>query len=204
MLPSSLSASEDVAMASSEAEAASEMTSAVEDDSGRVWIIMFGFVMLLATAANLLLLKVVGFKGFRTRGDYRVIVALSLLSFAEFGLLSFDFSLGIEHKFPFGDFECVAYQVFQRLVPIAQSLAVASLLLKAVVDIGAKFAFVISLAFIGLAAPIVAFARVDDGFCQVSLGAPFYLTYSAVFEFWLPLLVSVFRPFLYIVSDFIS
>lgn len=191
---------------------ASEMSIAQEEtaaaahlDSGRVWIIMFGFVMTLAAAANLLL---VSLTGVRPKQNYRrIALASAFVSGAEFALLGFEFSLGIEHTFPYGDFACKFYQLFVRLTPILQSLLVLFFVVHShfgeerirAVKIGLWAAAVLLTAV--LAAPILFFAESKaGGFCEIStpgdsnrVNAAFYFLYSAVLEYWLPLLVSIFH-----------
>ena len=99
-----------------------EETSSV---GGWVWIVMFGFVMSLSLAANLVLTLGVA-SNRRTRGEpvYLLLLTMFLVNVADYSLLSFEFSLGVEHVFPYSEPSCAAYQasharMFSRVVRLS-------------------------------------------------------------------------------------
>jgi hypothetical protein len=104
----------------------------IEDTSsvgGWVWIVMFGFVMSLSLASNLVLaLGVASNQRTRREPVYLLLLTMFLVNVADYSLLSFEFSLGVEHVFPYGEAACTAYQVALRSMPILQALAVTVLL----------------------------------------------------------------------------
>ena len=85
-----------------------EETSSV---GGWVWIVMFGFVMSLSLAANLVLtLGVASNRRTRSEPVYLLLLTMFLVNVADYSLLSFEFSLGVEHVFPYSEPACAAYQ----------------------------------------------------------------------------------------------
>ena len=78
---------------------------------GWVWIVMFGFVMSLSLAANLVLtLGVASNRRTRSEPVYLLLLTMFLVNVADYSLLSFEFSLGVEHVFPYSEPACAAYQ----------------------------------------------------------------------------------------------
>ncbi len=104
----------------------------MEDTSsvgGWVWIVMFGFVMSLSLASNLVFAAAT-FSNRRTRTEpvYLLLLLMFLVNVADYSLLSFEFSLGVEHVFPYGEAACTTYQVALRSMPILQAMSVVVLL----------------------------------------------------------------------------
>ena len=85
---------------------------------GWVWIVMFGFVMSLSLAANLVLtLGVASNRRTRSEPVYLLLLTMFLVNVADYSLLSFEFSLGVEHVFPYSEPACAAYQASVNRVP---------------------------------------------------------------------------------------
>ena len=91
-----------------------EETSSV---GGWVWIVMFGFVMSLSLAANLVLtLGVASNRRTRSEPVYLLLLTMFLVNVADYSLLSFEFSLGVEHVFPYSEPSCAAYQASRTIM----------------------------------------------------------------------------------------
>jgi hypothetical protein len=215
---------------------------------GWVWIVMFGFVMSLSLASNLVFVLGVA-SNQRTRREpvYLLLVTMFLVNVADYSLLSFEFSLGVDHVFPYGEAACTAYQVALRSMPILQAMAVAVLLhytagkflaprqspvmrwpfrkpastnaYREVPSLSSRsrsglltFGLMMAGMFVALAVfaiPTTYFSRIvvyeEQRYCEIDLTpvaaygtdglqtavSTYYLVYSAILSYWLPLLVSL-------------
>jgi hypothetical protein len=96
---------------------------------GGIWIIMFGMVIVISLAANLLLSVLV----VKNRKKHNLVYLMHLLMFAinlvDFSLLIFEFSLGIEHQYPYSQSACTVYQSVAKGNPIIQASAIVVMLL---------------------------------------------------------------------------
>merc|ERR1719264_1931141 len=232
-----------------------EETSSV---GGWVWIVMFGFVMSLSLAANLVLtLGVASNRRTRSEPVYLLLLTMFLVNVADYSLLSFEFSLGVEHVFPYSEPSCAAYQVALRSMPILEAIAVTVLVYYTAAkflvprnpnavrrlwiappfyrevptssNLGSEstgsggaptgsfctfaiLAGVMATACGALAVPTAYFARIvsfeGKGYCEIDLSplvdvtsggsaalqtavSVYYLAYSAVLSYWLPLFISL-------------
>ena len=106
-------------------ELPSPLQPSVEETSsvgGWVWIVMFGFVMSLSLAANLVLtLGVASNRRTRSEPVYLLLLTMFLVNVADYSLLSFEFSLGVEHVFPYSEPACAAYQASVNLPSLAKT-----------------------------------------------------------------------------------
>jgi len=121
------SAMDNLAMAAS--SSFPEVNDAEEEEGGLIWVVLFGWVMLLSVIANLILtLMVMGDKR-KQNFVYMSHLFLFTVNIVEFGLLIFEFSaMGVEHQFVYGQPACVAYQTSLRTAPLIQSCTVLLLL----------------------------------------------------------------------------
>ena len=96
---------------------------------GGIWIILFGMVIIISLAANLLLSVLV----VRNRKKHNLVYLMHLLIFAinvvDFSLLTFEFNLGIEHQYPYSQTSCTIYQSIVKGNPIIQASAIVVMLL---------------------------------------------------------------------------
>jgi len=95
---------------------------------GGIWIILFGFVIIISLTANSLLSVLV----VRNRKKHNLVYLMHLLMFAinlvDFSLLIFEFSLGIEHEYPYSQSACTVYQAVVKGNPIIQASAIVVML----------------------------------------------------------------------------
>ena len=178
--------------------------------------------MSLSLMTNLILTSVILSKRKKRASPiYVVILLMFLFNVIEYALLSFEFSLGIEHHFPYSDGVCTLYQISLRTVPILQGASVVLLLVLTLTSYyrptsrgGSSSRYdalwaVLFLTVLGcvLSVPTAMFARVmpyeGERFCTVDFRShnaavsAYYIIYSAVLSYWVPLLVSAFAPSLY-------
>lgn len=96
---------------------------------GGIWIILFGMVIVISLAANLLLSVLV----VKNRKKHNLVYLMHLFLFAinlvDFSLLIFEFSLGIEHEYPYSQSACTVYQAVAKGNPIIQASAIVVMLL---------------------------------------------------------------------------
>ena len=96
---------------------------------GGIWIILFGMVIVISLAANLLLSILV----VKNRKKRNLVYLMHLLIFAinivDFSLLIFEFNLGIEHQYPYSQTSCTIYQSIVKGNPIIQASAIVVMLL---------------------------------------------------------------------------
>ena len=177
--------------------------------AGWVWVVLFGSVMAMATASNGLLASAVLRRKKKRNAVYALLLSLFLVNLADYGLLMFDFSLGLEHTYPHGETACKAYQAASKVNPILQAAIVVVLVYHAAntyADRGCStrphFLMAgLSVLYGGLAvapAHLASLVRVKDKvYCEIEISggrqadiSMFYLIYSALLAYWLPLLVS--------------
>ena len=106
----------------------------IQDTSGLgggIWIVLFGCVIVISLAANLILSVLV----VRNRKKHNLVYFIHLFLFAinllESSLLIFEFSLGIEHEYPYTQSACTMYQVVVKGNPIIQASAIVIMLVYA-------------------------------------------------------------------------
>ena len=96
---------------------------------GGIWIILFGMVIVISLAANFLLSVLV----VKNRKKHNLVYLMHLLLFAinlvDFSLLIFEFSLGIEHQYPYSQSTCTVYQAVAKGNPIVQASAIVVMLI---------------------------------------------------------------------------
>ena len=147
---------------------------------------------------------------------------LFLVNLVDYGLLIFEFSLGLEHEYPHGKAPCAVYQTVSKGNPIVQAIVILLLVFYAANQyanqksrdcggsvIGQKLSTpaLVGLFLSGLmviygllALPTAAFAKIviveGKRYCEIEVGqgqkeiSVYYLIYSAILSYWLPLLVS--------------
>jgi len=95
---------------------------------GGIWIILFGLVIVISLAANLILSILVA----RNRRKHNFVYFMHLFLFAinliDFSLLAFEFSLGMGHEYPYSQFTCTLYQSVVKGNPIIQASAIVVLI----------------------------------------------------------------------------
>jgi len=189
---------------------------------GWVWVVLFGLVMTLSILANLVLvISVLQMKKKRQNLVYLLLILLFLVNLVDYGLLIFEFSLGLEHEYPHGQAPCAVYQTVSKGNPIVQALVILLLVFYAANqyadpksrDCGGASHRLSTPALIGLflggltvlygllALPTAAFAKIviveDKRYCEIEVGqgqkeiSVYYLVYSAILSYWLPLLLSI-------------
>lgn len=189
---------------------------------GWVWVVLFGLVMTLSVLANLVLvISVLQMKKKRQNLVYLLLILLFLVNLVDYGLLIFEFSLGLEHEYPHGHAPCAVYQTVSKGNPIVQALVILLLVFYTANqfadtksrDCGAAGHRLGTPALIGLflsgltviygllALPTAAFAKIvileDKRYCEIEVGSSqreisiYYLVYSAILSYWLPLLLSI-------------
>lgn len=189
---------------------------------GWVWVVLFGLVMTLSILANLVLvISVLQMKKKRQNLVYLLLIVLFLVNIVDYGLLIFEFSLGLEHEYPHGQAPCAVYQTVSKGNPIVQALVILLLVFYAANqyadqksrDCGGAGHRLSTPALIGLflsgltviygllALPTAAFAKIviveGKRYCEIEVGqgqkeiSVYYLVYSAILSYWLPLLLSI-------------
>jgi len=99
-----------------------------DNGGGLIWIVLFGWVMVVSLVANL------GLTGLAIRARrlsnpvYLAHAALFIINLVEYGALTFELSLGIEHHFPYSTTACSVYQTTSKVGPVAQAWVVVALL----------------------------------------------------------------------------
>lgn len=191
---------------------------------GWVWVVLFGLVMTLSILANLVLvISVLQMKKKRQNLVYLLLILLFLVNLVDYGLLIFEFSLGLEHEYPHGQAPCALYQTVSKGNPIVQALVILLLVFYTANqyadqksrDCGGAgpvhrlstpallglFLSGLTVLYGLLALPTAAFAKIviveDKRYCEIEVGkgqkeiSIYYLVYSAILSYWLPLLLSI-------------
>ena len=81
----------------------------------------------MSVAANLTLTCLMCAKR-RKNLVYLTHIALFMVNLVEYSALTFELSLGIEHRFPYGQASCGVYQAVAKTAPIAQAWLVVAVL----------------------------------------------------------------------------
>ncbi len=219
-------------------EVASETSAASGSIGGWVWIVLFGFVIALSILANLLFTWSVLTNKNKHNVVYMVLLLMFAINLVDYGLLAFDFSLGLDHVYPHGQMACALYQSVIKSNPVVQAAAILVLVHYAAAtyinnnnnglasnlatsrprcgrgraDNFAMFGLIMgTLCLIGIlvsipTAYLAAIVTVRDRrgqFCEVDAStitgdlnsqqrviSAYYLLYSSILPYWLPLLVS--------------
>lgn len=188
---------------------------------GWVWVVLFGMVMAFSIMANVMLCCLVLPNKRKHNVVYAFLLALFGLNLVDYGLLIFDFSLGLDHQYPHQEGACQVYQAVSKGNPIIQAVIIVLMVFYAAFHYNASSSNSCSrydvVAFLGLslaalmvlygllALPTVTFAKIvgdTDGkrYCEIDLDftpnkqrdiSLYYLVYSSILSYWLPLLVCV-------------
>ncbi len=107
-------------------EAAEVSTASDPSIGGWVWIVLFGFVIFLSLVSNLLLTYAVLTNRKKHNVVYLILLLMFVINLVDYGLLAFDFSLGIDHIYPLGlgEAACSMYQSALKSNPVVQAGAV--------------------------------------------------------------------------------
>ena len=82
---------------------------------GWIWVVLFGVVMASSVIANGYLCVCVCQSTKKQNLVYFLLILVFLVNFADYGLMVFDFSLGIEHQYPHGQTACSVYQTVSKV-----------------------------------------------------------------------------------------
>ena len=82
---------------------------------GWIWIVLFGLVMSFSIIANGYLCWCVAICQKKHNMVYAILVLVFLVNLADYGLMVFDFSLGLEHQYPHSTKACSAYQIVSKV-----------------------------------------------------------------------------------------
>ena len=102
-------------------------TAAAMEDSpamgGWIWIVRFAMVMVISVIANFVfVLTVLQLSNEKKHTvTHFIICVLFLVKLVDYGLLIFEFILGISHHYPYGDTSCALYQFLLQGNPLLSS-----------------------------------------------------------------------------------
>ena len=82
---------------------------------GWIWVVLFGLVMSFSIIANGYLCWCVAICQKKHNMVYAILVLVFLVNLADYGLMVFDFSLGLEHQYPHSTTACSAYQIVSKV-----------------------------------------------------------------------------------------
>lgn len=185
---------------------------------GWIWVVLFGVVMAASVAANGYLCVCVCQSKKKQNLVYFLLILVFLVNLADYGLMVFDFSLGVEHQYPHGQIACSVYQTVSKVNPVIQAsimLILATYASKHYNNQGtpegggrelsikmasAIIAMILIFLYGVLAIAPANFATIvtieGQRYCEIITSGNhqtnisiFYLTYSAVLCFWLPLML---------------
>ena len=91
---------------------------------GWVWVVLFGLIMVISVIANLMLCASVLSHQKKRNMVYGLLILLFALNIVDYGLLVFEFTLGIEHQYPHGVEACAVYQSVSKGNPVIQAAVV--------------------------------------------------------------------------------
>jgi len=92
---------------------------------GWVWVVLFGLIMGISVMANLMMCaSVLSQPKKRHNMVYWLLMLLFGLNLVDYGLLIFEFTLGIEHQYPHGRQACAVYQTMSKGNPVIQAAVV--------------------------------------------------------------------------------
>ena len=184
-----------------------------------IWVLLFGAIMTLSTVVNLVLTVLVLGNRKKHNFVYFCHLLLFVVNLFDYSVLIFEFSLGVEHIFPYSDVTCTVYQTTAKTIPIVQSWALVILLYHTANKLRESeltcnrnneliyFGVVVSSLMIlagFVSVPTALFAKIipNDGkhFCEIDVWQStqmhqesisiYYLVYSSIIPYWVPLLVS--------------
>lgn len=183
---------------------------------GWIWVVLFGLAMAFSVIANGYLCFCVCQSQKKQNLVYALLVLVFLVNLADYGLLVFDFSLGIEHQYPHSSKACSVYQIVSKVNPVIQAVIMVALAYYASIHysrgcvggrisekviggltiIGLVLLYVILALPPGYLASIVNFE--EKRYCEIVTPGNyqrdisiFYLIYSAILSYWLPLLICI-------------
>jgi len=183
---------------------------------GWIWIVLFGLVMSFSIIANAYLCWCVAISQKKHNMVYAILVLVFLVNLADYGLMVFDFSLGLEHQYPHSTKACSAYQIVSKVNPVIQAVIMVVLAMYAAIHysrgcggsrisgkaIGGLMLSGLIFFYGVLAVPpgyLASIVNVEDKrYCEIVTSGNhqrdisiFYLTYSAILSYWLPLMVCI-------------
>ena len=82
---------------------------------GWIWVVLFGVVMAASVIANGYLIVCVCQSKKKQNLVYFLLILVFLVNLADYALMVFDFSLGIEHQYPHGQTACSVYQTVSKV-----------------------------------------------------------------------------------------
>ena len=82
---------------------------------GWIWVVLFGMVMVFSIMANGYLCLCVCQSKKKHNLVYFGLILAFLVNLADYGLLAFDFSLGLEHQYPHSQKACSVYQMVSKV-----------------------------------------------------------------------------------------
>ena len=91
---------------------------------GWVWVVLFGLIMVISVMANLMMCASVLSQPKKHNMVYLLLILLFGLNLVDYGLLIFEFTLGIEHEYPHGIQACAVYQTVSKGNPVIQAAVV--------------------------------------------------------------------------------
>ena len=91
---------------------------------GWVWVVLFGLIMTLSVVANLMLCASVLGLPKKHNMVYLLLMLLFALNLVDYGLLIFEFTLGVEHQYPHTLEACAVYQTVSKGNPIIQAAVI--------------------------------------------------------------------------------
>lgn len=184
---------------------------------GWIWVILFGIVIFFSFIFNAIMsFSILSHPKKRRNLIYILVLFVFFLNLFDYGLLIFEFTLGIQHVYPYDKHSCTFYQILLKSVPICQATLMPILLFSAVSLNNNKKHRLKRLAYILLglllmmsilSIPTSYFASIvvvkNKSYCEIDLGTTivtgnsqistsiYYLFYLAIFSFWLPLIISL-------------
>lgn len=110
-------------------------TAAAMEDSaamgGWIWIVLFAMVMVISVIANSVFVLAVLSNEKKHTVTHLLICLLFLINLVDYGLLIFEFILGISHHYPYGDSSCALYQFLLQGNPLLSSGTILLLIYQA-------------------------------------------------------------------------
>ena len=82
---------------------------------GWIWVVLFGTVMVFSVITNGYLCLCVCQSKKKHNLVYFCLILIFLVNVADYGLLAFDFSLGLEHQYPHNQKACSVYQTVSKV-----------------------------------------------------------------------------------------
>jgi len=85
---------------------------------GWIWIVLFSMVMVISVIANSIFVLAVLTNSKKHTVTHLLICLLFLINLVDYGLLIFEFILGISHHYPYGEASCALYQFLLQGNPL--------------------------------------------------------------------------------------